>query len=140
LIPTTGDAETQLRELAAGYALAADDRDPDAFVALFCPNGVLTVVRGEREVTLSGRDELRRVPGQLGRYERTFHLVGQSHYQVDGDTATGTVYCTANHLLDGVNAVMHMRYRDRYAMGDDGRWCIESRRAVVEWSERRDVD
>jgi SnoaL-like domain len=139
-MPLSEDMEAQLRALAVRYALAADDCNPDAFADVFCPDGMLTVLRGEQQQTLSGRKALRAVPERLGRFERTFHLLGQSHYEIDGETATGTVYCTANHLLDGVNEVMHIRYRDSYAVCDDGRWRIQSRRVVVEWTEHRAAD
>lgn len=85
-----------------------------------------------------GRAVLTEVPALLGRYARTFHHLGQARYDVHGDVATGEVYCTARHVTTDDPPevhVMHIRYADRYRRVD-GRWGIEDRRVLVDWSER----
>ena len=75
--------------LADQYARAVDRRDRAAYVGAFHPDGVLEIDRAPQPDVLarrvSGHDELGRVTEAIARYERTFHFVGQSTYDVDGD-------------------------------------------------------
>jgi hypothetical protein len=134
--PTT---ETQLRDLAVRYAAAADGRDADRFTEVFFPDATLTVQRGADTQRISGREELRVIPERLRRYDRTFHLLGQSTYEVHRAEASGEVYCIANHLKAGVNTVMYIRYEDDYHQNSNGQWLIKSRLVVVEWIEDHQV-
>ena len=127
--------EAQLRDLAVRYAEAADRRDVDRFTELFFPDATVTVMNGVDSVTISGHEELRAIPERLGRYDRTFHLLGQSAYRAHQGMATGELYCIANHLRAGVNTVMYIRYEDEYRQNVTGKWLLSSRRVVVEWVE-----
>lgn len=140
-MPSSPDAE--LRALSERYAAAADDGDADAFAAVFTPDGRLAVhypADGDDPSTdLRGAEALAAVPGRLTeRYDRTFHLLGQSTH--DGDA--GLVYCVAHHLsrAEGTDTVMYLRYRDRYRRGEDGAWRIAERIGRVEWTETHPVD
>ncbi|MGQ0832797.1 MAG: nuclear transport factor 2 family protein [Microthrixaceae bacterium] len=135
-----------LHDLSARYAAGADRRDAGLFVSAFVPDGRLRRYEPadapEPSSDRRGHDALAEVPGLLARYARTFHLLGQARYDVDGDHATGEVYCLAHHLTNDaapVVHVMHIRYLDTYARVD-GRWGIEDRRVLVDWTERRVVD
>jgi SnoaL-like protein len=70
-------------------------------------------------------------------HQMTNHLV-----EVDGDTATGEVLCTARHLSvdpdDKDAVVVVIRYVDEYERRD-GRWCIRDRQIRFLWSERHHV-
>ena len=66
-------------------------------------------------------------------------MLGQSTYQVHLADASGEVYCIANHLKDGVNTVMYIRYEDDYQQNSNGQWLIKSRLVVVEWIEDHQV-
>ncbi len=127
-----------LRALADQYARAVDRRDRAAYVGAFHPDGVLEIYRARQPDVLArrvnGHDELGRVTDAIARYERTFHLVGQSTYDVDGDRATGEVYCIAHHLDGATDFVMYIRYEDEYTRRD-GRWAIQVRRLRNEWNE-----
>ena len=140
--------ETALRDLAVRYALAVDQRDGPGFVTIFEDDAEL-IVRpapdsGRPEQHLQGSDQLGSVPGLLERYPCTFHMLGQSAYQVDGDGATGVVYCTAHHFSrderGGRDLVMYIRYRDRYRLGPSGGWRIQRREVLVDWTEKRSTD
>ena len=65
------------------------------------------------------------------------HLV-----DVDGDTATGSLLCTARHLnVDDETRsalVVVIRYVDRYERRD-GRWRISDREVRFLWSEQHPV-
>jgi hypothetical protein len=68
------------------------------------------------------------------------HLMGNHDVTLDGDRATGVVYCVAHHLSlhdDGArDTVMTVRYVDRYLRTADG-WRIEQRTINVDWEEER---
>ena len=91
-----------LRALADQYAWAVDRRDRDGFLGVFHPDGVLvlldhadpTVVTATRR----GHAELADITERIARYDKTFHFVGNARYEIDGDRATGEVYCLAHHL------------------------------------------
>lgn len=135
----------ELYELAARYAAGADRRDPQLFISAFLPDGRLRRYEPADAPTpltdRAGHASLAEVPSLLSRYARTFHHLGQARYDVEagGDSATGEVYCLAHHLTADdppVLHVMHIRYADRYRCVD-GRWGIEDRRVLVDWTERR---
>jgi SnoaL-like domain len=135
-----------LRSLSERYARGVDRRDPAMFVGVFHADGVLEVYHPRHTDVLArqmqGREELGRVTELIKRYERTFHLLGQSSYDVDGDSAVGEVYCVAHHIssIDGedTDRVMYIRYEDEYRYRD-GRWGIQRRRLRNEWEELRAV-
>jgi hypothetical protein len=82
----------------------------------------------------------------LRRYDATFHMLGQSTYDVDveHDSATGEVYCMAHHMTrtadGGTDFVMFIRYNDDYVRSADGAWRIGLRRVLVDWTETRPVN
>ena len=128
--------EAELRQLSVRYAAAVDSGDCDEFAELFAEDGSLTVHRADDGHTLEGRDELRRIPALLARYERTFHFLGQHRYWEGCDGRVhGEVLCTANHLSGGINTVMYIRYLDDYDEAVDGRWRISSRGVQVQWTK-----
>jgi hypothetical protein len=125
--------------LSAQYAIAADRRDGDAFASVFEPDGLLRgFVQEELRARVQGHDELRRVPASLRRYARTMHFVGTVGYVVDGDEATGEVYCVAHHVSREpvTDLIMHIRYEDRYRKASDGRWLFSQRDCISDcWPE-----
>ncbi|WP_187369095.1 nuclear transport factor 2 family protein [Baekduia soli] len=135
------DDRTLLRELAEAYASAADRRDDDAFVALFTPTATLTIRQGGAVLgTFTGRDGLCGATAPLDAYSATMHFVGNHACAVDGDAATATTYCLANHLRpagDGgvENLRMVIRYDDRCVRGADGRWRYAARDLDILWTE-----
>jgi hypothetical protein len=130
----------QLRSLAVGYAGAVDRRDGPALQRLFADDAVLTVT--DRTATAEPRrrtgDEIGGIAQAISHYPATFHLLGQSDYDVDGDRATGVTYCEAHHHvgelgLEAVDHVMYILYRDRYRRERDG-WVIADRVVEVQWT------
>ena len=136
-----GDAD-DLRALAAAYARAVDRRDADLLASVFAPDAVLEVYDPSTADAPTGvrrgHVELRAITDLIARFDATFHFVGQSRYDVDGDGATGEVYCLAHHLSGGTDLLMLIRYDDRYRRGHDG-WRIAHRRVLVDWKEIRPV-
>jgi ketosteroid isomerase-like protein len=132
-----------LRDLSDRYARAVDRRDVDTFAELFTEDAELSVHEPAEAEAPSrvrrGRGELAEIPRLIARYRKTFHFVGNALYEIDGNAATGEIYCVARHLIDDNEAatdhVMFIRYLDNYQRCDDGRWRISGRRLLVDWTE-----
>jgi len=145
-MPTADDAATrqELRSLAERYAWGVDRRDVEGFVALFHDDAAI-VIHDPSESTdpreLRGIERLAKVPEVIQRYQKTFHLLGQSTYDIGDGEATGEVYCIAHHLTPdvhgGTNYVMYIRYEDTYRPDADGVWKFAQRRLRVDWTETR---
>lgn len=135
----------ELEALSRRYAAAIDHRDRAALLAVFMPDATMRVERPGREPgTLAGHDELERVITIVARWPRTVHLIAQGLYVVEGESAIGEVYCTANHfdvseVGAGRNHVMYIRYLDKYSLDSDGRWRIVHRTVAVDATEDRPV-
>lgn len=141
-------ARLALADLSAAYAFAVDERDGSAFAAVFTADGRLEVHRpGDGGVPSSvsvGHLELAGVPaGLAARYGATRHVVGQARHTVDGDRATGLVYCTAHHLEPGPSGASDVArlvtYDDTYERTPSG-WRIAVRRVCVDWTTRVPVE
>ena len=70
-------------------------------------------------------------------FAQTMHIMTNHLVDINGESATGTVLCTARHLtLDRENAMNVMiRYIDRYERRD-GAWKITDRQIRFLWSEQ----
>jgi hypothetical protein len=132
-----------LRELALAYAHHADRREPDRLAALFETDAELRMVQRGQEgaaVVSRGHRQIAAAVGRLRQFDTTYHLVANHRVEVDGDEATGEVYCVAHHVAerDGVrnDVVMFIRYRDRYRRHEE-HWLFAERETYVEWTEDR---
>lgn len=128
----------ELRELVERYALGADSRDRLVFGGAFTEDGVLATSTGR---TYDGRDAVVSTLDHLdAHYPRSMHFVGNHQVQLDGDAATGLVYCLAHHVYarDGEDrdTLMVIRYRDEYRRTVDG-WRISRRSLQIDWQEDR---
>lgn len=138
---------SELRSLAERYAHGVDRRDDvDAFVSLFHPDAVITIhdPSESTEARQIHGERIARIPESIKRYPKTFHMLGQSTYQVGDGEATGEVYCIAHHLTPaqhgGTDYVMFIRYEDTYRPDADGVWKFAHRRLRVDWTETRAVN
>lgn len=122
------EARQQIGQLPIRYALAVDQRDVDTWVRLF----VSDVDMGRHG---SGRQTLRGyIEPQLRWFYRSVHLICGHRIDLGPDdgsdgpsTATGQVYCRAEHEVDDRWIVMAIRYDDVYRkVGDE--WLFERRR------------
>jgi len=133
-----------LRNLAERYAQGVDRRDRDTFLSAFHPDATLAVHHpSEMEEgvnVMQGHEQIGRVPEFIQVYPKTYHVLGQSTYEIDGDAATGETYCVAHHLTPdrhgGTNYVMYIRYADTYRR-EGGEWRIATRRVNVDWTDQR---
>jgi ketosteroid isomerase-like protein len=143
---TKDDAATrqELRSLAERYARSVDRRDVDTFVMLFHDDAVMTIhdpSESTQPREIRGLERLAKIPEVIERYSKTFHLLGQSTYDVGDGDASGEVYCIAHHLTPdadgGTNFVMYIRYEDTYRPDAGGAWKFAHRRLRVDWTEAR---
>ena len=137
-----------LRRLVNEYAIASDGFDNERYAALFTEDASFSATAGgatEPFITANGRAEIARVPDANRVFEQTFHEIANHVVEIDGDRATGVVYCLGRHLLpasaNGVQEVLVLpvRYHDEYIKTAAG-WRFASRRIQLTWIERGTVD
>jgi SnoaL-like domain len=116
------EAHLAIQQLAIRYAMAVDARDIDAWVACFRPD----VDMGRHG---NGHEALRRyIDPMVRRFYRSVHQVCGHRIELStNDTATGAVYCRAEHEVAGEWIVMAICYFDEYARVD-GEWFFSRRR------------
>lgn len=135
----------ELEALSRRYAAAIDHRDIAGLLSVFAADATMRVEQpGQKPGNLAGHGEIERIIGIVRRFPRTAHVLGQGLFQIDGELAEGEVYCTAHHFStsasgSGRDLVMHIRYIDRYATGDDRNWRILHRTVCVDATEDREV-
>ena len=142
------DAEVlQLNRLAYRYAAAVDAFDVGDFLDVFHPDARLRAYHPEAEepfADATGHEQLAFVPGRMREmFRRTAHQMTNHLVEVDGETATGTLLCTARHLSieadSPTSLVVVIRYVDRYERRR-GSWRILDRQIRFLWSERHQVE
>lgn len=152
LAPVGWEDEASLRSLSTAYAAAADARDGEGLASLFADDGALVVPNLPSDlrpvVARRGHDALVQVAEMLRRYDRTFHLVTNHRFAVEGDRASGEVQCVAHHVSPsgdpaglgpaGTDTVWFIRYRDRYRRSATG-WRFERRELHLQWVEEHPV-
>ena len=124
----------ELQELVLRYARAVDRKDFDRLKALYHPDA-----RHDHGGMFAGG------PGELIAWLKqsmvnmdTQHLVANSLFEVDGNTAKGEIYTVNFHYFPATNSnyVAGGRYLDRYIL-HEGRWVFQERTRVIDWSEER---
>ncbi len=127
--------EAELRRLVYAYARMVDRRDWSLLPRTFTDAARL---RGPGYV-MEGHDELRAGLATIDRFSATMHFVMNQIVEIEGDRATGEVYCLANHLLEErgqpVKLDMGIRYEDRYERTPQG-WRIAERVLHLAWQQR----
>ncbi len=134
----------ELNQLAYRYAAAVDACDEALFLSVFTPDARLRSYHPEAEepfADLVGHAQLASIPNTMrGMYRATTHMMTNHLVDVQGDSATGQVLCTARHLdPDGASTInVVIRYVDRYTRRQ-GAWQITDRQIRFLWSERHAV-
>jgi ketosteroid isomerase-like protein len=131
-----------LHQVAYRYAAAVDSCDVEAFLSVFSPEARLATFGPGAEMPFAvatGHEQLAGIPQAMRqRFTRTAHLMTNHLIDLDGDSASGSVLCTARHLLGngagGTDLVVVIRYVDRYERRGD-LWLILDREIRFLWSE-----
>lgn len=136
----------EINQLAYRYAAAVDACDVAAFLSVFTPEARLRSYHPDTEepfADLTGHQHLVSIPNAMrNMFRDTAHMMTNHMIEVDGDSATGSLLCTARHLsidpsIPAALTVM-IRYVDRYEK-HEGAWRIADRQIRFLWSERHDV-
>ena len=127
----------ELTALCSRYASFVDGRDFKAVGSLFTEDAVLVTANGLRD----GRGAIVEAMHGLERYDRTFHLVGQSRHWVDDGVVRGETYCVAHHFGEAGDEgtrdrVMYIRYQDEFQRDDT--WRFARRELGVVWAGQED--
>ncbi|MBM6596707.1 nuclear transport factor 2 family protein [Microvirga pudoricolor] len=130
--------EFEICKLSHRYAMALDKGDLEEWGELFAED----VIVESPSAAPRGYAEIMKIPvDQLNRYKRTLHSVTTQNITVNGDEATGEVYCVAYHIYQDAHQngrlpfdLSHnfiIRYEDEYRRVE-GRWLIVKRYIVTE--------
>jgi SnoaL-like domain len=133
-----------IRELVDAYSHCADRRDAKGQVSLFTKDTHFVVYMDAKSdkasIDVNRREDLAPIFADLNRYEATTHFNGQNSVVLDGDRATGELYCIAHHVtLSGGKRtifIASLRYYDTFAKAD-GNWLFAERKILVDWTDTR---
>jgi SnoaL-like domain len=131
---TEQDDERELRKLAYRYARMIDERDWNEIPAVFTEAACLS----GPGYSMTGHQELDAGLRAIEMYSATLHCVHNQVARIDGDRATGELYCVANHLHEKQGVAfkldMGIRYEDRYERDAQG-WRIAARVLHLVWQQ-----
>lgn len=120
-----------LEALCYRYNVAADERDPDAYAAVFTADGVWDGMLGRFE----GADGLRALVAKLAATEA---LAGTRHWAnnivIEGDSAAGTATVTLDNLLAQATSegprLASLSRSEATAVRVDGQWLFRYRKVT----------
>ena len=129
--------ERDLRHTAELYAQGADRRDKELWSSIFTED---CVVESPGFRLIGRANIIAALDGLAQHYAATQHRVHNQVVIVDGDSASGETYSTADHVSHPSPAqtvlTWAIRYQDRWRR-EGGVWRFCHRRLVIDWSESR---
>lgn len=135
---SASDDYFQLQQLGNLYAQAVDRLDSELLISLLTDDAIL-IAPG---VNLQGSDELAGITTMLEEmFECTQHRVFNQTFKIEGDSASGEAYCSANHIRlsdDGERELEEwaIRYQDDFVKSN-GQWLFKRRELLIDWVEVR---
>ena len=129
--------KTALRELVDTFSNLADVKDAQAQTFLFTEDAMVETFREGASVSrLEGRQQIGEAFGRfLSNFKTVYHMNGQHTVTINGDTATGTLYCLTTLITaDQMKTTIGVKYNDEYVLVD-GKWLISKRTSYFEWQE-----
>jgi len=136
----------EISELINNYSRYADRREPQKQANLFTDDATIEIYHTEPgnnnkpDTILRGKKEFITGFETLKKYDVTMHFNGQSTIHINGDSATGEVYCLAHHLWTEngkrMLMVMGIRYYDTYVHRND-EWLFAKRELIFDWIDKR---
>jgi len=132
-----------LKDLVDKVSILADKKDIHAMAQLFSENTWSeTFAGGVSILQLNGRKEMEeKLEGFLKNFETAYHLNGQQQVTINGDMATGMVYClvvlVSTENGKKIQTTIGATYQDEYVR-EHNRWLIAKRIGNFEWQEKRE--
>src|SRR4051794_28654698 len=128
-------AERAIRRVLYRYCRGIDRRDADLIRSCYWPDAV------DDHGTYVGAVEgfIEHALGELQRYERTMHMIGNVLIDHGSTEATCESYVLSYHRLPARKVpyerdfLVALRYLDRFRLRD-GEWKIQQRTCVYEWT------
>lgn len=127
-----------LRRTAELYAVGADQRDKGLWRQVLAPDCVIEGPGFRPE----GLDQcIGSIDGLAQMFRRTRHRVDHLAVTLDGDSASGETWSSAQHLMLERDELLvwAIRYRDRWRRSD-GAWRFTHRSLFLDWQEVRPVN
>ena len=131
-----------LKELVDTFSNLADKKDTKAQVELFTPSASVVTFVGASEVSnLTGREKMEAAfAAFLKNFDTVYHFNGQHVATINGDSATGTLYCLVT-LVGSENGkrmktTIGVIYNDEY-IRQGGRWMISKRTSNFTWQDKQ---
>jgi 3-phenylpropionate/cinnamic acid dioxygenase small subunit len=127
--------QLEIDALLSKYAFHLDDRDWDAFKALFAPSAHMDYSAqggpaGERDEIVAWLTET------VSNFPMSQHVIANRLIEVEGDEATARSYLyNPMGLPDGRTTFLGTGYRDRFTRTDDGWRFSERVIGEVLWTE-----
>jgi ketosteroid isomerase-like protein len=136
-------AAHQLDNLRYGYAAALDRRDAEALRAVFHPDATIRIFPPGADAPAAetrGHDAIGMMTSAMAdRFAATMHVISNPRSEIEGNSASGSAYCVAHHvILDSDSArsfVAYLRYDDTFGRQADGSWLIVNRDIRFLWCE-----
>ena len=121
----------EIRNLVDQFSNLADEKNPDAQMELFTSDAEVTITMNGESRTMDYDQTEEAFTRVLTNTDSLYHMNGQVSLEVNGDTATGTVYCRVvlvDENEDGVKMETDegVIYHDEYVK-QDGKWLIARR-------------
>lgn len=140
---TAMEDRIEIQDLINAYSHCADMRQAHQQAELFTENAVVKSFNGKDTIaiqTVQGRKALEEAFHVLQQYDVTTHFNGQSIIKINGDTATGEVYCLAHHIKNAEKSllIMSIRYHDTYVK-QKGKWFFSERDLYIDWTDKREI-
>jgi len=120
-MPLTIEDQFEITHLLNRLTFAVDDRNPDAWVACFTPDGAFVTPNGE----FAGEEALRSLLAGEEGLPRRQHTISSLQLEGDGDRATGRANGPVFEEKDGHYYVMNFSGQEHHFRRVDGTWLIE---------------
>jgi hypothetical protein len=134
--------KTELKELVDTFSNLADEKNIPGQMPLFTPDTTVKVYMGDQLLfDISGTEQLEEVfTGFTANVKRSYHMNGQHVVNVDGNSATGILYCQVKLVSeeDGKEFITDhsIRYDDEYVR-QNGTWLIKTRISRFSINDKR---
>jgi 2-hydroxy-3-keto-5-methylthiopentenyl-1-phosphate phosphatase len=138
-------AKAELKELVDTFSNLADEKNIPGQMPLFTSDTTVKVYMGEELLfDISGTKQLEEVfTSFTANVKRSYHMNGQHVVKVDGNSATGVLYCQVKVVSeeDGKEIITDhsIRYNDTYVR-QNGTWLIKTRISHFMINDRRTLE